>query len=347
MAVVLGLLALTLADWAARLDPTGKVSQIVEILNETNEIISDMLFVEGNLSTGHTTTIRTGLPTVAWRILNYGVAQSKSRTVQVTDTCGMLEAYSQIDKKLADLNGNTSAFRLSEDVAFIEAMNQEMASTLFYGNTALEPEKFLGLAPRYNDLSAENSENIIDAGGTGSDLTSIWLVVWGERTIHGIFPKGGTAGLKTANLTKDMVNGDICLDSAGQKYQGYISHYTWDLGLCLRDWRYVVRIANIDPAALTKRGGIVNLVVSDALYDAGPDLFDLMIQAIELPPSLNAGRPVFYCNKTIRTWLRRQLRNATNIHLTMQEIAGKKVLTFDEVPVKRCDAILNTEDAVA
>jgi hypothetical protein len=46
--------------------------------------------------------------------LNYGVASSKSRTAQVTDSCGMLEAYAEIDKALADLNGNSAAFRLSE-----------------------------------------------------------------------------------------------------------------------------------------------------------------------------------------------------------------------------------------
>ncbi len=346
MAVVLGALALTLADWAARLDPNGKVANIVEILNQTNEVIADMLFVEGNTPTGHITTVRTGLPEVAWRMLNYGVPQSKSRTVQVTDTCGMLAAYAQVDKKLADLNGNTAAFRLSEDVAFIEAMNQEMASVLFYGNTQLEPKKFLGLAPRYNDSSAENGENIIDAGGTGSDLTSIWLVCWGASTVHGIFPKGYQAGLKSADLTQNKAEGDPLLDPNGDRYQGYISHYSWDLGLCLRDWRYVVRISNIDINTLTKRGGIVNLMASDAVYDAGPDLADLLIQAIELVPSLGKGTPVIYCNKTIRTWMRRQIKNSTNVNILMQDIAGKKVVTFDEIPVKRCDAILNSEDRV-
>ena len=163
----LGTTALTLLDWARRVDPEGKIAKIVEILNDTNEILEDMAWVEGNLPTGHKTTIRSGLPSVAWRLLNYGVQPSKSRTVQVTDSCGMLEAYSEVDKALADLNGNTPEFRLSEDRAFLEAMNQELATTLFYGNTATDPEKFLGLAPRFNDLSAENGGNILTGGGAG------------------------------------------------------------------------------------------------------------------------------------------------------------------------------------
>lgn len=321
---------LTLADWAKRLDPDGRVDKIVEMLAQKNEILDDMLFVEGNLPTGHRTTVRAGLPSAAWRMLNYGVQPSKSKTKQVTDTAGMLEAYAEVDKDLADLNGNTPQFRLSEDKAFLEAMNQQMAQTTFYGNTSTNPERFLGLAPRFNDPSADNGENILNGGGSGSDNTSVWLVVWGNDTCHGIFPKGAKAGLQHKDL------GEVTLeDDAGGKYQGYRTHYQWKTGLTLRDWRYVVRIANVDVSNLTK----------DA--SSGADLIDLMTQALEIPPDLSSGRAAFYCNKTIRSFLRRQIRNANNVHINMDEVAGKKVVSFDEVPVRRCDQILNTEAALS
>lgn len=321
---------LTLADWAKRLDPDGRVDKIVEMLAQKNEILDDMLFVEGNLPTGHRTTVRAGLPSAAWRMLNYGVQPSKSKTKQVTDTAGMLEAYAEVDKDLADLNGNTPQFRLSEDKAFLEAMNQQMAQTTFYGNTSTNPERFLGLAPRFNDPSADNGENILNGGGSGSDNTSVWLVVWGNDTCHGIFPKGTKAGLQHKDL------GEVTLeDDAGGKYQGYRTHYQWKTGLTLRDWRYVVRIANVDVSNLTK----------DA--SSGADLIDLMTQALEIPPDLSSGRAAFYCNKTIRSFLRRQIRNANNVHINMDEVAGKKVVSFDEVPVRRCDQILNTEAALS
>lgn len=319
----------TLHDWASRQDPSGKIAKIAEILNDTNYILDDMMWKEGNLPTGHKTTIRSGLPSVAWRMLNYGVQPSKSRTVQVTDTCGMLEAYSEVDKALADLNGNTSEFRLSEDKAFLEAMSQEMASTLFYGNTATDPEKFLGLAPRYSLSTAENGENILKGGGSGSDNTSIWLVCWGDDTVHGIFPKGGKAGLNHQDLGEETLS-----DANGGRYQGYRSHYKWDAGFTLRDWRYVVRICNIDVSDLTKNAA------------SGADLIDLMVQALEVPPMLK-GRPVIYANKTITSFLRRQMINKSNVHLNLEDIAGKKVLTFDGIPVKKCDAILNTEATVS
>lgn len=328
----IGANAATISDWARRVDPDGQIAKIVEILNLSNPVLEDMLFIEGNLPTGHKTTIRSGLPSVAWRLLNYGVQPSKSRTVQVTDTCGMLEAYAECDKDLADLSGSTAEFRLSEDKAFIEAMNQEMASTLFYGNTATDPEKFLGLAPRYADTSAENGDNIIDGSGTGSDNTSIWLVLWGDMTCHGIFPKGKRTGLQFED------KGQVTLEDSQSptgKYEGYRSHYKWDVGFSLRDWRFVVRIANIDVSDLTKNAA------------SGADIIDLMTQALEIVPNLNAGRPVFYANKTITSFLRRQLANKSNVNLTLDNAMGKRVLAFDGVPVKKCDSLLSTESAVS
>ena len=320
---------LTLSDWARRLDPKGAIAKIVEIMNLTNSILDDMTLIEGNLPTGHRTTIRSGLPSVTWRLLNYGVQPSKSRTVQITDTVGMLEAYAEVDKDLADLNGNTPAFRLSEDRAFIESMNQEMATTLFYGNVGVNPEKFHGLSPRYNDLSAANAENIIVGGGAGADNTSIWLVVWGDNTCHGIFPKGKITGLQHKDL------GEVTLeDAAGGKYQGYRAHYKWDVGFTLRDWRYVVRIPNIDISDLTID------------YTTGANIVDLMVQALETLPSLGLGTPVFYCNKTITSMLRRQISNRSNVNLTLDNVGGKSVLSFDGVPVKKCQALLNAEALV-
>lgn len=322
----------TLIDIASRIEDDGKVTtNIVELLAETNEIIQDATFLECNDGTSHKTTIRSGLPSATWRLLNYGVQPSKSTTVQVKDATGMLEAYAEVDKALADLNGNTAAFRMSEDRAFVEAMNQAFVDTLIYGNTSTNPERFMGLAPRYSTKSgAENGDNIILGGGSGSDNTSIYLAVWGPNTLHGIYPRGSKAGLAMRDLGEETLT-----DANGGRYQGYRSHYKWDCGLTLRDWRYVVRIANIDVSDLTKNAS------------AGADLMDLMVQALELIPNLGMGRPVFYCNRTIRSFLRRQMLNKSNVNLTLDDVAGKKVLAFDGVPVRRVDAILNTEATVS
>lgn len=322
----------TLLDLAKRTDPNGQIAQIVEILNQTNEILDDMVWVEGNLPTGNRTTIRTGLPAPTWRKLYGGVQPTKSQTAQVTDNTGMLEAYAEVDKALADLNGNTASFRLSEDTPHIEGMSQEMAQTLFFGNEGSEPEAFTGLAPRFNSLSAPNAENILTGGGVGTDNTSIWLVVWGPNTVHGIIPKGSNAGLQMEDKGQVTIEN---VDGAGGRMEAYRTHYRWDAGLTVRDWRYVVRIANIDKSALTPD------------ESAGAKISDLMVQAIELIPNLGAGRPVFYTSRTIKSMLRRQQISATkNSTLTVEGMSGKHVLMFDSIPVRRVDALAADEALV-
>lgn len=321
----------TLLDLAKATDPDGSIARVVEILNQRNEVLEDMPWMEGNLPTGHRTTIRSGLPTPTWRKLYGGVQPTKSRRVQVTDNCGMLEDYAEVDKALADLNGNTEAFRISEDRAHIEGMSQEMAQTLFYGNEGSEPEAFTGLAPRFNSLSAENADNIIDAfSGSGGDLTSIWLIVWGENSVHGIVPKGSKTGVQMTD------KGQVTIENAdgnGGRMEAYRTHYRWDCGLTVRDWRQIVRIANIDVSEL---GTIANT----------KNIINWMVQAAERVDNLGAGRPVFYMNRTIREKLRLGILEKISNNLTWETVAGKRVMTFDDIPVKRVDQILKTESRV-
>lgn len=326
---VLATTNLTLLDLANRQDPNGTIASVVEILNQRLEILDDMSWIEGNLETGHRTVIRTGLPEPTWRKLYGGVLPTKSTTAQVTESCGMLEAYSEVDVALANLGGNAAAVRLSEDIAFMEGFNQKVAQSLIFGNEGVNPETFNGLAIRYNDPAANNGENIINGGAAGgqTDVTSIWLVVWGDQTAHGIIPKNSKAGLQVRDL------GEVTVENApggptGGRYQAYRTHMRWDVGMTVKDWRYVVRIANIDKSTLTKNAS------------AGADLVDLMVQAVEMIPNLNMGRPVFYVSRGIRSFLRRQISNKTlNSTISLENIAGRHVVAFDGIPVRRLDVL--------
>lgn len=324
----------TLIDIATREDPDGKIAQVVEILNQTNEILDDAVWVEGNLPTGHKTTVRTGIPTPTWRKLNYGVLPTKSHTAQVTDTVGNLEAYAEVDKDLADLNGNTEAWRLSEDKAHIEGMNQELAQTLFYGNDLLEEAEFTGFSARFNSTAAQSNDNIVrQAGLDGNDNSSIWLIVWAPETVHMIYPKGLATGLQVHD------KGQVTLENApagpsGGRMEAYRTHYKWAAGLTVRDWRYVVRI-QYNQEDLTK----------DA--STGPDLLDLMTEAVERIPSLGMGRAAFYMNRRTATFLRKQVKAGAVNTLTQDQVAGRgRVTHFDGIPIRRVDQLLKTEAAI-
>lgn len=326
--------ALSLADWAKRLDPDGSTPTIVELLSQTNQILEDMLWLEGNLPTGHRTTVRTGLPTVAWRLLNRGVQPSKSRTAQLDEQCGMLEAWSEVDRDLANLNGNVAQFRMSEATAFIEAMNQEMASTLFYGNSGVAPEEFTGLSVRYSSLSAPNAQNIISAGSQASGNSSIWLIVWGANTLHGIFPKGSKAGLMHEDLGEETV--ETTAGVAGERMRAYRDHWQWKCGIAQRDWRYAVRIANINIAHL----------VSDNASKAA--IRQAMVKAIHRIPAMGMGKAAFYMNRSLIQYLDIERLDAVGAggSLTYEVVDGKWVPKFRGIPIRSCDALLETESQV-
>lgn len=302
---------------------------IIEQLMQLNPILADMVIQECNQGSTHLTTIRSGIPEPTWRELYQGVQPTKATNKQVSDATGMLEAWSEIDKKLVDLSANPGQFRLNEANAFLQGMANEMASTLFYGSAANE---FTGLAPRFNSLSAENGGQIIDAGGTGSDNTSIWMVVWGETTCHGLYPRGTMAGLQREDKgVQTKTNAD------GSLYDVVREKFTWDMGLTVRDWRYISRVANIDVSEM--QAGNVELY--NFLRKAYYKLYQRRV------PN---GQAAIYCNTDVLEALDALATNAgandSFVRLTPREIQGEEVLTYRGIPIREVDALLNTESQV-
>jgi hypothetical protein len=339
--------AVTMTDIARSIDPDGKPAKLVELMTQANEILIDMTFIEGNLPTGHQSSIRVGLPAPTWRKLYQGVQPTKSIRAQVTDTCGMLEARNEIDVDAANLNGNTAEFRLSEAMGEIEGMNQSLGETLIYGDTSVNPERFTGLTPRFNTVSASvpTSQNVIDAGGTGSNNSSVWLVVWGPNTITGIYPKGSSAGLDHKDL------GEIdAFDANNDRYRAFADLWKWKVGLAVRDWRYVVRICNINMTDLVAQTGTQAPTAATALMK-------LMIRAQSRIPMMGMGKPVFYANRTVKEFLSVAALDKSNTAVKVVEatnqfgdVAPGSVnngsMQFFGTPIRTIDRLLSTEARV-
>jgi hypothetical protein len=116
--------------------------------------------------------------------------------------------------------------------------------------------------------------------------------------------------------------------------QAYRTHYRWDCGLTVRDWRYAVRIANIDVGDLETVENTKGLITS-------------MIKASERIPVLGRGRAAWYINRTVREKLRLGIVEKVANNMSWETVAGKRVMTFDDIPVRHTDALLNTEAAVS
>jgi hypothetical protein len=323
---------ITLADWATRVDPEGKIPTIVEMLAQKNECIADAHWEQGNLPTGHRVIQRTGLPTVMARSLNQGITPSKSTTRAVDEATASIEGFLEIDKDIVELNGNEAAFRMSEADAFIEGMNQAFSQLFVYGDPTLAPAVFRGLAPRYNKISGGAfATNILSGAGSGSVNTSIWLVCWGPNSVFGIFPKGSQAGLEHRDLGLQVV--ENVAGVGGARMMAYREHWQWKCGLAVADWRYVVRICNIDTTISSN-----NITA---------DLIGLMSRAIDRLPSMTAGRCAFYMNRTMFSILKIQALAKSNQALSVEEGLTQIEYKFLGIPLRKVDQLLNTEATIS
>lgn len=339
-----------LVDWARMANPDGTIADIAWLLAQSNDILKDMIWQEGNLPLGHKITANVGLPQGTWRGNNQGVPSSKPINAQYQFAIGELVDYSMVDKSEANLNGEIGKFRWNEDQAHIEGLSQQVATAIMYSNEATNPQQFTGFSPYYNTITAataQSAKNVINAGGVSNANTSIWLVGWGDNTTFGIFPKGSQAGL----VYEDK--GDVVplYDTNGNRFEGYTSYFAWKVGLAIKNWQYNVRIANID----TTTAGL--------LGTTPPDLFVLMSRAVIKLPTLTRRAsgitendapgdpmpgimPAWYCNRTSREFLDIQAIRDKNVLLSSKDYAGEPVMNFRDIPIRVVDALTNTEAAL-
>lgn len=320
---------LTLSDLAKRWDPNGQQAQMVDAIARESAALQDMPFVEANGVTSHRTSLKTGKPAIAYRKFNEGVAPSKGKADQIDEPIAMIEGKSVVDCELAQLGGNAAATRAALDGDFLPAFKDELETGIFYNSTKTAPEKFHGLSARYDALTGQPATQmvVVDAAAAGNDNTSIWLVGWGPNTVHGLYPKGSMAGLATHDMGEQMID-----DGTGKTFRAYVTVFNWKVGMAVRDWRYIVRICNID---------------ATTLVGTGSALIDAMIEAYHKLKSTNGVRPVFYTNRTIGTFLHKQARAGIANTITMDNIAGTPLTRVLGIPVRTTDALLSTEAPVA
>lgn len=326
--------AYSLAEFSQWYEEDGKLSNMINLLKQDNMILDHMMFKAGNQTDGYKGKLVTSLPTVYFRRLYQGVTPSKAGIASVKEPTRQLAARWGVDVDEIALYEGTSeqnAFRLQQGMLFIEAMKQKVVEQLFYGNPNTDADELRGLAAHYPTAT---SPNVVDAGGSGSDNTSIWGIVWGDMTFHGFFPKNMKAGLQHEDLGKYDAE-----DADGKKYRALGDEWKWNLGFFLADWRAVVRICNID---------VSDLSITDVTSGSYVNLRTLTITAKNKIPAGMRGRMKWYVSEAVMTALEIQAGNHTgNVHLRYGEWQdSKEVLFLHGKPVFEADAILETEAAI-
>lgn len=334
-----GVALLTLADVAK--DKDKQIGKVAEVLIQYNAMLNDIPYTEMNEGTSHKESIRSALPEVYYRKANQPIPATKSTTEERTFQATHFESKSQIDKAVAQRGGmdRVAYNRWNQAQGHLQAHSQELAALMIYGSPSQSNLKTAGLFDIYSTLdpAEETSKQVIDAGGTGSDNTSIVKVHWGERSIFGVFPAGTTAGLSRMDHSEGGKLVKIPgIDENGNPgdFWGYEEEFSTDHGLVVKDYRQGVRIANID--------------VSDLVGGSGADLITLMIDANYKIDSEDNGIGVWYVNRTIEAHLHKQAltKVGNGAGLRFDNYQGQKVLMFLGSPVRRMDALLNSEAQV-
>jgi hypothetical protein len=113
------------------------------------------------------------------------------------------------------------------------------------------------------------------------------------------------------------VTAEVTAGLPGSRMRVYQERFQWKPGIALKDWRYVVRICNID--------------VSDTDAANVKTIINNMETALETPPN-RLGKPVFYMNRTMRRLLRREARESVGSGggLTYENFDGKRILMFGD-----------------
>ncbi|WP_327195851.1 major capsid protein [Novosphingobium capsulatum] len=317
------------------------IGDVVEALTQLTPFMKDANVVACNDGTGHRTSIRTGLPSVAWGALYQGIPQSKGNYTEVKDTTGFVEGLSTVDERLLDLKPAEAAkLRLVEGQGFLESIAQTVDSAIWYSDVKVNGKQFHGLAPRYNSLS---NANVINGGGSGSDNTSIWMVTHGDMQTSIITPENIPAGVQREDMGRQRV-----LDGSGNPYYVKEEKFTQHVGLTVRDWRFNGRIANIDVSDVIAGTVAVNPLLRKLYYK----LQGRRAYKMEREGQISPGRTVIYMNKTMLEALDAESTNGRSgvdnfVRLTPMEIQGEEVMTWRGMPIRETDALLNTETLVS
>jgi hypothetical protein len=314
----------TLAELAKRTNDKD-VLEIANTLATNRDMLEDAYWVEGNQVASHIGSKVTSLPSGTYRRGNQGVGVEAATTKQVTEGIGRLEAISDIDEAIIDIYppGRREEIRRGEDKLFIEGLGQTICETMIYGNISTDPEKIDGLATRYDALS---DANVLGAGGTGDDTTSLWIIEWGQNKVHMFYPAGSKVGISFEDKGKVRTNPTASTIMYAYETQ-FVSHH----GMFIHDDRCVQRIANIETSGST-----------NTLDD------NQIIEALNLMPMVGGGgSTMIYVNRVLKTQLDILAKDKTNVNYTADNAFGAPVTRFRGVPVRLEESINNTETAIS
>jgi hypothetical protein len=232
------------------------------------------------------------------------------------------DADSDVPDKLLKGADDPRAARNVQDIENLEGFLQRFNSRIIYGNSALNPDEFKSLTERRNKLGTY----CWSAGGTGTDLTSVWLFEMCRGGFFFTYNKHGSPGIKNEDKGIHRVNVPV----GNGEHWVWTRHYEIWAGINVRNERALQRYCNIEQSG------------ASSLFDP-----NVIIEMKAQLPSMGRNA-VMFANRTIFGQIEQHAYNKVNAAYSIADIMGfGPVLKVAGVYVRPWESISEAESAVA
>lgn len=189
------------------------------------------------------TLVRTGVPSVGFRLANQGTAVAQSVFEQRLVECFLMNPQFEVDQAVADVyEDGWQAYLALEAGGIMEGAMQSLGRAFFYGTKAT-----FGLANSFPGLlqAYDNTNMLVEATGVAdANNSSVWAVRWGVQHVQWVLGQGGSASM--SDVTKERV-----VDASSNPYTAYRQELYLRPGLQVGSTFSVARIRNLNVAANT------------------------------------------------------------------------------------------------
>lgn len=309
-----------LIELAKRHNGDARLPIVEKLLNET-ALFEDADFRPANNQDSHVYLQRYANPTGAWTGVNTGLTSSSSQTDKKNEAISFYESLSAIDAKILKMADGGQSFK--EDEVFAHTTN--VAEKISYGFCYGSGENELrGISTR-SEFDQLADDQVIGADGTGSNLTSFYVVNWSD--VYFAYPKNGIGGIDVVELGEGL----HYLDD-GSAYIADRTVVQFGAGLVISNPRQVARLANIQ--------------LDSTSADYWASIQYKLVDAVNMLQNTN-GNVVIYANRLGQSVLEKGQLSKGNVFYEPTSVGGFKVGNFRGIPVKRNDLISSTETAVS
>jgi hypothetical protein len=263
--------------------------------------------------------------------VNGGVPQTGSSGDIIKEPVRMYEAESIVDDRIIKFADDPFKARDLHDTMNLEGVMQGFNDKILYADPVANPDAIDSLSHRRSKLG----KYCIDAGGSGTGLTSVWIMELSFRGIHLIYNKHGSPGLRNEDRGLHRV---AARDGSGF-YSAWIRHYEIVAGLVVGMEASLFRYCNLDPAAATYTGG-------DPEGAFNPS--DIIRKVKPYLPTPGGAMAVIFAPRSIYGQIEDAAYLKGNANYTLANIQGfGEVIKVAGIPVRPWDAISENESAVA